>query len=113
MIRSGLPERVISLHPLKADDDILHGLVQRVSHVQLTGDIRRRNDNGERLFAVIHLGVEILLLFPLLIQTVLNLSGIVCLGQFLFHNTSSMSVLMPVLNLPAAAEPSRRALPRC
>ena len=113
VVRSRLPERVIALHSLEADDNILHGLVQRVSHVQLTGDIRRRNDNGERLFAVIHLGVEILLLFPLLIQTVLNLSGIVCLGQFLFHNVSSMRVFMPVLSLPAAAAPWRRAPMRC
>ena len=86
MIGSGLPEGLISLHPLEADDDVLHGLIQGMAHVELAGDVRRRNDNGKGLLGVIHDGVEVLLLLPLLVDPVLDALGIVGLGKFSLHD---------------------------
>ena len=38
------------LHAVVADKHILRHLIQRVAHVELAGDVRRRHDDGEGLF---------------------------------------------------------------
>ena len=91
VIRPGLPQRIITLHPLEADQDVLHGIVERMAHVKLTGDIRRRNHDGKRFSGVIHLRMEIFLLFPVFINSLFNPPGIVCFGQFLAHSDSKTS----------------------
>ena len=72
MVGPGLPQCIIALHSLKADDDVLHRLIQRMSHVELTGNVRRRDHNRKRKLRMIHLRVKILLLFPVLVDPVLN-----------------------------------------
>ena len=84
VVRARLPQSLVALHPLVADQDILHGVVQGVSHVQLSGDIGRGHHDGEGLFVLVHLGVEILSVQPLLVQAVLNVRRIVSFFQF-FH----------------------------
>ncbi|CCX63430.1 uncharacterized protein BN785_00852 [Firmicutes bacterium CAG:791] len=72
MVGPGLPQCIIALHSLKADDDVLHRLIQRMSHVELTGNVRRRDHNRKRKLRMIHLRMKILLLFPVLVNPVLN-----------------------------------------
>ena len=85
MVGARLPERVVPLHSFIADQDILHGIVQRMSHMQLSRNIRRRDNDGKRFLRLVHLGVEIILVHPLLIQSVLQPLRVVGLCQFLAH----------------------------
>ena len=85
VVRAWLPQGLVSLHPLITDQDVLHGIVQGVSHMELSCDIRRGHHDCERLFAAVHLSVEILPFQPLLVQTVLYVCRIIGFLQFL-HN---------------------------
>ena len=85
MVCSGLPECIISLHSLKTDQNILHGIVQRVPHMQLSSDIRGRNDDGKRFLALVYFRMKIFLIQPFLVQTILNAMGIIGFCQFLAH----------------------------
>ncbi len=44
-----LPERVEPAHAVPADQAVLHRAVERVAHVQLAGDVRRRDADDEAL----------------------------------------------------------------
>ena len=66
------PHRVVALHAMVADEDILQRIVERVAHVQLARDIRRRDNHAVRLLALIHLRVEELVLLPELIPFLLE-----------------------------------------
>ena len=77
VVRSRLPQRIVALHSLKANQDILHGVIQSVSHVKLSGDVWRRHHNGKGLFAAVHLRVEVSLCLPFFIQTILDFLWIV------------------------------------
>ena len=87
MIGSWLPESLVSLHPFEADQNILHGIVQRVAHVQLPCNIWRRHNNTEWFFIRIHLCVEIPVIHPFLIEPVLQPFWIIGFCQFLTHNS--------------------------
>ena len=91
MVRSGLPERIVALHPLKPDQNVLHRVVQRVSHMELTRDIRGRDHDRKRLFRLVHFRMKIFFVQPFLIQPVLDPMGIVCFCQFLTHLFSFLS----------------------
>ena len=82
MIRARLPEGIVALHALEPDQDVLHGIVQGVAHVELPCDVRRGNHDGEGFPVVVHLRAEILPVQPFLIQPVLQPSGVVGLCQF-------------------------------
>ena len=43
MVSSSHPQSIVTLHPVVANDNILQSIVQTVSHVQNSGNIRRRN----------------------------------------------------------------------
>ncbi len=107
-----LPECIEALHSLVTDENILHGVVQGMSHVQLTGDVRRRHHDGKRLLAAVYLRVKILLIQPFLIQTAFNPVGVIGLFQIFLHDRS------PFLNLrvppvPCASRPGAPHLSRC
>ena len=51
VIRAGLPQSFKALHTLLADKDILQGVVECVSHVQLSGDVGRRHYDCEGFLA--------------------------------------------------------------
>ncbi len=89
MVGPGLPEGIVALHPLKTDQDILHGVVQGMAHVELAGDVRRGDHDGEGFLGMIHFCVEIFLIFPVFIDSVLNSLRIVGLSEFLAHVLSS------------------------
>ena len=76
------PQCLISLHALGANEDILQGLVECVAHVQLAGNIRRRNNDGVRFLVRIDLGVEEAGIDPELVQLVLDRFRVVGLRQF-------------------------------
>jgi hypothetical protein len=58
VVGAGDPHGVAALHPGPADDGVLDRVVERVADVQGPGDVRRRDDDGERLAVVVGLGVE-------------------------------------------------------
>ena len=51
VIRARLPQHVLAPHALEAAENILQRIVERMAHMQVAGDIRRRNDDGESLGA--------------------------------------------------------------
>ena len=67
MVGSGLPQCIKALHSLETDQDILHGIIKRVSHVKLSRNVGRRDHDGKRSFSFVHFGMEIFLIQPLLI----------------------------------------------
>ena len=73
---------LVALHALSADEDILQGLVECVAHVQLAGNIRRRDNDGVRFLVRIDLGVEEAGIDPELVQLVLDRFRVVGLRQF-------------------------------
>ena len=83
MVGAGHPQGGVALHPLGADQNVLHGVVHRVAHVQLTGDVGRRHHDGVRFLVRVGLGVEVAALLPELVDPVLHLAGIVLLCEFL------------------------------
>ena len=85
VVGPGLPEGIKSLHPLPPDQDILHRIVQSVAHVELPGDIRRRDHDREGGPAVVYFRMEVLFLLPVFIDPVLDPLGIVSLGEHLSH----------------------------
>ena len=89
MVRTRLPEGLVALHPLITDQDVLHGVVQGVTHMELACDIGRRHYDGKGLLpfplSSLCIGMEIFIVQPFLVQTVLNDRRIIGLFQF-FHN---------------------------
>ena len=82
VIRAGQPERRIALHAVIADGEILQGAVQRVAHVQLTGDVGRRHDNGEGLLAFHAVRLKRAGGFPVAVNFAFHGLGIECFLHF-------------------------------
>ena len=91
MVAARDPDRVVALHAVVADQDVLQRVVECVAHVQLARDIRRRDDHAVRLLALVDLCVEELVLLPELIPLllkrlrVINLRDVVPELFFLWH----------------------------
>ena len=66
-----------ALHALRADKDILKGLVKGMSHVELTGYVRRGDYDRKCGLLGIGIGREIATLAPLAVDAVLKVLGIV------------------------------------
>ena len=89
VVRSRNPERVVALHAVIADDDILKRVVQPVTHMKDARHVRRRNDDGvvyvlrlaESANGVVAVGIrlEISLLDPFRVDSVLEFLRVVCL----------------------------------
>ena len=79
MVRSRNPQCVVSLHSLVTDQDILKGIVKSMSHVQLTGNVWRRHNNGERFFASVYIRMEVFSSHPFGIGTILDFRRIISL----------------------------------
>ena len=56
VVGAGHPEGVVALHAPPADQHVLQGVVEGVAHVQGAGDVRRRDDDAERLAVRVGLG---------------------------------------------------------
>ena len=104
VVGAGNPKGSIALHSLVADEDILQRFIQRVPHVELPCDVRRRDDNGIRLFLRIRLGGKVAAVHPELVRPVLNLFGIVELFKLFRHNF----LLKTMVCLHAGKQKTRR-----
>ena len=49
MVHAWLPQHVAAVHAPVAAQDVLKRVVERVAHMKIAGDVRRRNDNAKRL----------------------------------------------------------------
>ena len=72
-----LPECIVALHSLVSDKDILHGVVKGMSHVQLSCDVWWWHHDCEWFFAAVYLSMEVAVVFPLFVKTVLDVLWIV------------------------------------
>ena len=87
MVRSRLPKCVIALHPLKANQNILHGIVKRMSHVKLSCNVWRRNYDCKGFLRSVHLCVEIFLIQPVLIDSFLYALRVIGFCKFFAHTS--------------------------
>ena len=85
MIRSGKPQSVIALHSSVTDKNILKCVVQCMTHVKLTGDVRRRYNYSIRLLIRVALCVKVLSVEPEFINSVLNVFRIVLFSKIFCH----------------------------
>ena len=84
MVGAGHPQGSVALHPLGADQDVLHGVVHGVAHVELAGDVRRGHDDGVGLLVGVGLRVEVAAIQPELVDAVFHLARIILFCEF-FH----------------------------
>ena len=82
VVGAGHPQRLVALHALGADQDILQRFVERMAHVELAGHVRGRDDDGIGLFVRIDLSVEKAGVVPEAVQLVLDRFRVVGLWQF-------------------------------
>ena len=64
MVGAGNPHSIVALHALGTDKDILERVVQRMTHMELTGNIRRRDYDIEGLGGAILARLKITVLLP-------------------------------------------------
>ena len=83
MVRPRLPEHVFAAHTLKADEDILDRIINRMTHMQIARYIGRRDNNGIGFKRCVHARLERAGLFPHLIEARLGLFGV---ERFIEHN---------------------------
>jgi hypothetical protein len=95
MVRARHPETVTALHPLETYEDVLEGVVQGVSHVEGTGDIRRRDDNRKGFFRGAHLSPKVPLLQPKAIPLLFYPLRIIDFLPLLGHDDSLSSSSTP------------------
>ena len=66
-----------------ANENVLQGFVQRVSHVELTCDVGGRNDDRKMFCFIFDVGRKIALVAPILIDLVLKLRRGVCFWKLI------------------------------
>ena len=82
VVVAGQPEGGVAVHALVADEHVLDSLVKGVAQVELAGDVRGRDDDGEGLLGRIALGMEVVPFEPHLVDLLFDLFGVVHLGKF-------------------------------
>ena len=85
VIGAGDPQGGVALHPLKSGQNILQGAVHGMAHVELPGNVRGRHHNGKGLLLRVPMALKAAVFLPHLIDTGLNLLGLVGFGKFLRH----------------------------
>src|ERR1017187_5248338 len=81
VIGAGQPQRVVTLHPARAHDDVLERDVEGVAEMELTGDVRRWNHDREDFALARGIGLEVAQVDPLLKPSFFSGLRIECLGQ--------------------------------
>ena len=89
VVGSGHPERVVSHHPVPADEEVLHDVVHGVSHVEGAGDVGQGHHDDVTAGAAVGYGGETIGLAPFLVDRRFVDQVIVQLGQFFPHCPSS------------------------
>ena len=95
------PQGTVAGHPLPANQNILQSFVQCMTHVQLSGDVRRRDHDGIGLLLGIHMGREAAAVVPHFIDAVFKVFRLVRFRQFLFHKVRSFPFRSPIKKAPA------------
>ena len=81
VVGAGQPHGVVGGHPPPAGEDVLDGVAERVPHVQRAGDVRRRDDHGERRLGCGRVRVEVAARHPLRVPARLDLLRVVVFGS--------------------------------
>src|SRR4029450_8526791 len=68
----GLEEGVVALHPPPADESVGESELQRVPHMELAGDVRRRMGDDEGLATALGVGLVVALLLPRLLPALFD-----------------------------------------
>ena len=107
VVLARLPECVVALHAVPADQDVLQRVVERVAHVENAGDVRGRDHDREGFRAVLGVGpgFERAGAFPSLVKAGF---GVVCVER-LFHRHGGTLVLRVSLALLAWARGEEKA----
>ena len=96
MVRAGQPKGIIPQHAVVAHEDIGHGVIHSVTHVQLAGDVGRGHHDAEGLgaFRLVFGRLEESFALPFFIQTAFHRLRVIGLGhiEFLFRHFNSSSV---------------------
>ena len=82
VVRAGNPASLITLHPFPTDEYILNRVVEHVAHGQDAGDVRRRDDDSERLLLFVDRRAELTIRFPEFIPLVFYVFGIIDFWKF-------------------------------
>ena len=77
VVGAGYPQSSIALHSLETGEYILHGVVNSVTHMQLTCYVRGRHSYGIGLFLGVGNAAEAACFLPCLICTALNFARVV------------------------------------
>jgi hypothetical protein len=85
VVGAGEPAGVVAGHPAPAGEDVLDRVVQGVAEVKRRGDVRRGDDDGERIAGVGGFGMEGAFAQPHLVRLALDGGGVVGLGQVARH----------------------------
>jgi hypothetical protein len=88
VVGAGHPQRVVTVHALVADEDVLEGIVEGVSPVKRAGDVGGRDDDAVGLLRRCRVGVEETALFPHAIPVRLDAARIVAVRD-VSHDRSS------------------------
>ena len=91
MVNAGQPQRGIALHSLITGQDILKCRIKGMPHVELTGDIGWRHNDGERLLIGVYLALEIVPVHPHLIDLFLDRFRVIHFRKF-FHSLLSSHI---------------------
>ena len=88
VVLTGLPQGVEPAHPVPTHQDVHDRVVERVTHVQRAGDVRRGQHDRKRLIARrVCAGLECAGLFPCRVQACFGLGGV----KGFFHRHSHPS----------------------
>ena len=75
------PQDLVALHALTAGHGVHEGVVECVTHVQLAGDVRRREHDGERLPVARRVRVEVTGVHPALVEGGFYVGGVPLLRE--------------------------------
>ena len=89
MIRSRYPQGFIAGHAFPANENILQRIVHRMTHVQLTGNVWRRHDDGIRRLLAFRVGNKIAIGDPGGIDTLFK--GFRIVGFFQIFHTAPLN----------------------
>ncbi len=82
VVHAGLPQGLVPLHALAAGQGVDQRVFEGVAEVERSRDVRRRDDDGVRLFAALLVRFEVTAFYPALVQLPLYLGRRVLGRQF-------------------------------
>ena len=96
MVFARQPQDIVTLHSLVTNQDILKSIVECMPHVQLAGNIRRRQHDAVRFFFRVRFIMEYTMIFPEAIPFLFDLTGVVFSQIFhvfchIFHSYNKKS----------------------